>query len=78
MAGTMLYVLYRIAAEDPGTLHIPNADVLEGGAAFTLCGWCDVAYDEVCGVSGADVTCDSCRRIVAYCKSLHGVPRPGV
>lgn len=49
-----------------GDRCIPNAPVLSGGAALTLCGWVDVAYREEEG----EPTCGECLTIVRYCKAL--------
>lgn len=65
-----------IVVDDPmapeGRLHVRNAKGLGGGSAITLCGWVDVEHKGVEGVP----TCPQCLRIVAYCKSLRGVPKP--
>lgn len=62
----------------PEVLHIPNAEDLSGGSALTLCGWVDVNYEEEWWSTEAykkDGCCE-CLKILSYCKSLKGYPKP--
>lgn len=68
--------LYEVT-EQPDKLHLPQAwgPEMSGGAALTLCGWCDVQYEEI-EAEPAKINCGECLRIVVYCKSLKGIPKP--
>jgi hypothetical protein len=60
----LITAINKVAAEP--IRCIPNAPLVGGGTAITLCGWVDVPYTEEVG----EPNCFDCLEIVAYCKGI--------